>query len=531
MKLLMQKEKYHLGAVIICSLFFLPVYFYLNYATIPESGERIFNSPDESANYQFAKNFAQESVFHMPVSLNASYGNIVHPRSVTVQRDGSLAPGSFLGIVLLYGSAAKVLGSQAIPYMTPIVSFFAVLAFYFFTRKIFGKNPALFSALLLLILPSWWYYNSRSMFHNILFIDFFIFSVVFLLGYLKKKRKYLFLLSLLFFGLAAITRSSEMVWLVFLYFGILWTERKRVGRDIFVAIFFLIFIVSMLILTNSVVYSRPISGGYGIASDSVLETVAKGFFPFGIRPIFAMSNFFKYFFILQWWLFVPLLFSLVLYALRYRDLSSEKKAYVISFLGVSSYLVLYYGSWSIADSIGGDGITIGTSYMRYWIFMFIFSLPLISDALLFAVKKKISGKRARVAVLGIFVLLSAWFSSRLVFFGTAESVLAVSKNIRNYYEIRNAVSDMVPDNAIIVTDRSDKIFFPTYRVVVFPNDPNTVNGLVMLIAAGNPVYYYTHRSDDDIREYEDQLLEHGLKIQDGVKIFANEQIFVMSAYE
>src|SRR3989338_2867794 len=58
------------------------------------------NSPDETANYFFIKQFAQSGELSVREELNL-VSPIVHQRSVNVRGD-QLVPGGFIGLILLY---------------------------------------------------------------------------------------------------------------------------------------------------------------------------------------------------------------------------------------------------------------------------------------------------------------------------------------------------------------------------------------------------------------------------------------------
>src|SRR3989338_7161844 len=178
--------------------FFLHAQLY--YTTSPKDGERIFNSPDEMANYFFIRNIAQTNSFSVYEPLNGLYGGIVHPRSI-ISIDNRILPASFVGMILLYAFVAKIIGSWFIIYITPLLSFFALLAFYKLMREIFDEKIAFISSLLLIVFPPWIYYNSRSLFHNMLLLDLVILGFYSLLKHLSKPTVLKISLSGLFFGI------------------------------------------------------------------------------------------------------------------------------------------------------------------------------------------------------------------------------------------------------------------------------------------------------------------------------------------
>ncbi|MCX6800389.1 MAG: glycosyltransferase family 39 protein, partial [Candidatus Falkowbacteria bacterium] len=195
-------------------------------------------SPDENANYYFTKLYAEHDTLIAFDKDNKAVQEIIHPRSFRSDL-GELKPVSFLGIILIYGSLAKLFGIQIIPYLTPMFASFGIIFYYLLIKQIFDKKIDLLSAVLLSFFPVYIYYTARSMFHNILFTVFFIIGLYFLVKIVSKKKigddkvylkefilnffKYkkgdlhglmMSALSGLFFGLAVLTRTSEMLWLL-----------------------------------------------------------------------------------------------------------------------------------------------------------------------------------------------------------------------------------------------------------------------------------------------------------------------------
>ncbi len=82
--------------------------FFVAYSA-PRFNTTIINSsPDENANYYFSRLVAEESTLKKYEPLNENIDAIVHPRSVNVNRDNYLVPGSFLGLPIIYGIIGKI---------------------------------------------------------------------------------------------------------------------------------------------------------------------------------------------------------------------------------------------------------------------------------------------------------------------------------------------------------------------------------------------------------------------------------------
>lgn len=272
----------------------------------------INSSPDEAANYFFTKLYAEEGVLSKYEPLDEGIAPVVHQRSINVNPKNYLVPGSFLGIILIYGFISKIFGSGIIIFLTPLFAALSSLFFYGIVKKIFSKKIAFISAILMLSHPVFFYYSTRSMFHNVLFISLLMMGVYFLLvgfageknmaksehshicqavsalkikqknaGILpppiargqneakKRKIKNLFivyapiLLAGFFIGLALIVRTSEAPWIIgmFLLLWIFYFRRVRLFK-VFI-ILSMIFAVSLsVIYFNQILYGNPLISGY-----------------------------------------------------------------------------------------------------------------------------------------------------------------------------------------------------------------------------------------------------------------------------
>jgi len=205
------QEKNYIWVVFIAAIVASFVYGYLAFTTAPQSGSRILNSPDEAANYYFATQLSEKNKFVGYEPINQFAENIIHPRAITAY-EGKLVPVSFMGMSFIYGNIAKIFGSGIIIYLTLIISVIGAIYFYLFIKEIFDSHIALISTFLLLLFPGWVYYNSRSMFHNVLFVNLLIIAIYYLHRHFKNAETWPMALSALFFGLALITRTSEIVW-------------------------------------------------------------------------------------------------------------------------------------------------------------------------------------------------------------------------------------------------------------------------------------------------------------------------------
>jgi len=189
-----------------------------------------FGSPDENANYVFAKLYGQTGGMEIFEKYNLYADDVMLPRSMRSD-DGVIKPVSFLGIILIYGKIIGLTSYKILPFLTPLFGAIGILFFYLLIKRTFGRRNAFISAFLLACFPVYIYYSARSMFHNVLFMVLLLMGLYYIISAVKtynaKERQrtpknakvdwrgwLCAALGGLFFGLAIITRTSELIWIM-----------------------------------------------------------------------------------------------------------------------------------------------------------------------------------------------------------------------------------------------------------------------------------------------------------------------------
>jgi hypothetical protein len=520
-----------------------------------------WTSPDETANYFFSKEFAEtgQLSYFDPAAIIGD--NMVMPRSLRSD-DGWIKPVSFLGITLTYGSIGAVLGSGVIPYLTPFFAALGIIFFYLLISRIFNnKRIGLLSAFLLASFPVYIYYTVRSMFHNVLFIVFLLIGVYFFTLALGEKRTVkiweeiktkffsfkferqrtiqiaLALLSGIFVGLAIITRTSEVLWLLPVL-GIVWVFYARRFGLIKLSVFLAGLIIALMpvVYWNTVLYQNSFRGGYNemnrsleeisSASTEVLDstwqgkleqyhsyyqTIKNNIFYFGFKKEQSIAMFDHY--VIDMF---PVLVCLGLFGLlllvAYNIKHFEKKylVYILTWVVLGLVLVFYYGSWKFNDNPNPDSYTIGNSYTRYWLPIYLMLLPLVSYAIvkvsraLFSVSRKIPEAIKNIGSTGLqaaAIIAISYIGIMFVLFGSEEGLAYLYYN--NLAEKSNAetVFSLTEPGSIIITQYYDKFFFPERRIIMgkLPNDE--ILTAVQKLVEYYPVYYYNFFLNDKDVEY------------------------------
>lgn len=518
-----------------------------------------WGSPDETANYIFAKLYAQTGELTIYEKYNPFVDEIMQPRSFRSD-NGNLKPVSFLGIILIYGTLAKIFSIKVIPYLTPFFAALAIFFYYLLIKRVFTARIAFLSTFLLLSFPVWYFYTVHSMFHNVLFVSLLIIGLYFITaGVTRAQKKNNFLawqfwrmnwLSLLFSALgglfiggALITRTSEIIWLALVLF-ILWLFNiKRVG---FLKLIILIAFAALpfvpVMSWNQILYGGFINGGYVQMNQSIttvattgttltktmaqgkfsiippsLITIKETIFIFGLNYGQAWENFKSYFLRMFPLLFWPSVLGLILFFSRVWKWKKRYWAYLSAYLIAAGILVLYYGSWVFNDNPNLNEITIGNSYTRYWLPVYLGAMPFASFFIsrltwaLFARENENSEVPVNVEQNIVKRFFAIKWPSRIFFIGAAQAVIIIfifffsadflidgSNEGLLYIDFNNQVLkseyaqvlSLTEPSAVIITRYHDKLFFPERKVIVNTLTDDGMNRRYAKLAKLMPVYYY-----------------------------------------
>lgn len=505
-------KNWQLVILIILALVFFFVYSYLSFTT-----PVLFNSPDETANFVFIRQWVETGQLPISEPFNQLVGNIIHPRSVNVTRGGELVPGGFLGLILIYGWLAKIFGLGIVKFLTPLFAAAAGLFFHSLIKKIFNNKIAWLSIILFFINPAWWYYASRGLLPNVLLVCLLVTGL-----YLITIKKYwTYVLAGLFFGLALSVRLVEALWLIPALIILLLAYAQELKKSDWLAVGLLAAAMALALWPNFY-YQQKIYGEIFKSGYSNLEaatTATAQFFSFGFHPRLILKNFYDYYVKFFWWLILPALGGFLLLLKRYKNTPKQQKVFL--WLGglTSIFLIIYYGSGLFADNLTPWRITIGDSHLRYWLLVYIFSLPLI--AYFFLNLKDSEGDicKCRLPLRVVFwlgLLVIVYFSCSAVLWRDEESILAIKKNIVEYNQRRQEIKKIIPLNSIVIVQRGDKVFFPERRTVGL-NDLLAKIEFLPVLNSQAPLYAYLDFSEQDLKDFTAILNQQGFimgKIKD-----------------
>lgn len=558
-------KKYHIALILgISGLVFFICFSFLNWA-----GPLRFNSPDETANFYFISEFSEEWRMWAYEPANYYLEDMVHPRSIQIV-DDFLVPGGFIGMPLLYGLIAKVITPGLTIYLTPLFSVLAGLAWFGIVRKYFNKWAAFASTYLVWSMPAWWYYSARGFLPNVLFISLAMISAYFALvrpmsRYRKKKemaKSFVFdnidwLIAGAFLGISLMVRPAEILWMAGVGILLLLFNIKKInwtGLIIFLAVT-IIALIPMFVLNNSL-YGSPISTGYqsinsqiiiedtveevkddqgGMAVEQAIAEPQNQYFniaktillPFDFIPGNILKNFIDYHIEFQYWYTIAWMIGLAFFLIQLfrKKITWPMAQFVLIFGFVSAWLIIVYGSWQFFDNINVFNVTIGNSYLRYWLPSFILATPVIGY-LIYMIGKVMKFKALQVIFALIFLSAFGAMGFYTTLFGEDEGLMHVRRHLWRYEWISDRVLEITEDNSIIITDRSDKIFFPERRIVYPLRSEATYNILSKMFFVAPTYYYGVSLTEEAVDHLNQEIFNPKNLKMEPLELFDNETLYI-----
>lgn len=453
--------------------------------------QKQFNSPDEAANYYFAKRVSEgESVAEESLLAGVS-GGVIHPRAMQVV-NGKLVPGSFFGMPIIYGAIALAFGKWLLPYLTALATVLLLFMCFSIWKHLFDKQIAFLATVLMAIHPAVWYYASRGFFHNILFITIFCAAV---LSYLKCRAenydKLWLFISLIILSLSLFVRASEFLWIlpIVIAFAIIDRQEWRSAHVVAALSALAVGTISWIWLSNFA-YGQLMPPGYLSSTSSV--SGQNFLWPFGINPGLIMINALQY----GIWLFLPFWFFVTVGV--YINYQTISKKYLIVAAWVTTWLLVYYGGIKVVDAVGAQTISLGVSYVRYWMPVYIIWIPFAAMGLI-AIFDHFSIQR-RAVTMTIILLLIGFISFWQVFFSAEDGLVAVALRLQEYRATSRVIEQFTNFDAIIIGDRADKATFPQRSVIVSDGRPvltiPEIRKILPLLVEHASVYFNTVEKPD-----------------------------------
>lgn len=442
-----------------------------------------YNSPDEMANVFFVEGFVKDGYLTRP-TFHDDLPSSVTPRAI-LRKGNSFIPVGFVSFPLVVGIIAKVVSIEGIPFLFALFSMLALLAWYGFLRSMFGLRLAIISTFLTAGYPMLIYWAQRPFFPQVLFTSFIMWALYFIsrmvrasvknlppeVGvefeeptiYQPKTRRilYTFLAGLLL-GTAVAFRPQEGIWLGVVFLGAILFGPLRHKFSFILFGIVGIFPIAALLVLQRMIYGSLLSTGYhltpiGGGLTEWLRTFLRSF-QFDFIKIGNVA--YHYFFAFVW--MYASLFVIALLVLFFKKNGGRwikrLRKWVIGCLMLGVWFLIFYGSFPVADRFDGTP-SIGTSFTRYIVPFYILTIPMIAYAL-FTLKRR--GSSILVTFIVVLLVVS---SLNLTFFKTDESLVRIVSVLKENQELQARMSAILPKDAVVLSDRSDKILFPEREVV------------------------------------------------------------------
>ncbi len=425
------------------------------------------NSPDEMVTRAFVHEYEATSALRIPAPVVAVEEGLA-PRSVSF-REGAYVPATFYGMLVLYGGVAKVLGVKVFWILTPLIASIACLAFFGLVRRVWGDRIAMTSVMLLCLHPAWWYYTARGLYPNVLVVSLIIIGLWLVLiepmrsaGRVLVMRVANHVLGMGVLALAAFVRPVEMVWV-----GLLLLAAAIIYRAWKDRVLVWIWGTALIVCMGVVGLYPGILGsvsGYVIALPSFLDAL----FPFGIHPRLVLHNMWNIGFLSLGFVGVvsagALGVVLVRWILARALFTTERGKYILLTLAWIWYPILMYGSWIVRDNPTPELVTIGSSFFRYWLPVFVVVLPFVAYVLWRVFERfRSEGRRYMAGIwMGFFV---CWFgASMLTGASGVDGFASLLRERDAVVAVRERVLARVPESSVIIVDKWDKHFWPARTV-------------------------------------------------------------------
>jgi len=257
--------------------------------------------------------------------------------------------------------------------------------------------------------------------------------------------------------------------------------------------------------------------------------------PFGFDLKLILVNSFNYLYnFLPYWSAPVVVGAFLFLVLPSKSIQINYKKRIIYFaycLLLTAYLLIFYGSWSITDRIDQANLSLGTSYVRYWLPIYIVSMPFLAAFILqssnFLISNHFKFKIVYRAAL-VFAMIILFFmpSLNLTVHKTDESLFLLKglSEVRIKSAIINEI--VLANDITVLYKQADKIFFPERKkIIVDLVAPADYEALARLIKLRN-IYYYTFAPASTVEFISRRDFEpHGMKIMDGKKILGHDWIY------
>ncbi|MDQ7814861.1 MAG: hypothetical protein RDU25_03615 [Patescibacteria group bacterium] len=457
------------------------------FSVIPRLFLDVYMSPDETAVAVSAKTLAGQGTMKIKDRL-LDLCPWVHPRSF-VSQGGYMVPVGFLGLPLIMAFVFLLLGQFGMLWFTPLLALSATIPLWCATKKL-GQAAQVSAILAWLTFPTVILYANRGLFPNLVAVSLMVWATFLIWFASDEERQIAEWLRVVCIGLSGVAvgtacaiRPVEAVWiLVWLCAVLIIRQRaiKKIDKKLLKSCVFIL-AVSVLPMISAWMayktYGSFWSIGYNLR-DTVLAPqpsnaaeVSQNLLPFGLHPRAVLANFRAYLLGMYWpWLVATVL---TLFVGR-RDRTTQ----ILGGAGIAtaSILTLLYGQALYQDHVGVNIASIGNSFLRYFLPLTpLFALSVA--ATISAIQKKLGRISGLLVIIPSLVGLSI-YGTYLGLYQDGEGVVISSRELLRYADIRSSAQAVGGDYVAVLSERSDKIFFPQFSAASPLPDDDRIKELV-----------------------------------------------------
>ncbi len=436
------------------------------FCVIPLSGADVFLSPDETANAVAARSFSMNGSMRIVDDILKD-GPWLRPRSFVTQGN-AMVPVGFLGLPMIIGSLRRLLGEFALLFVIPLLVLSAGFPLWKFLQSS-GRTAQIAGVAMWLGFPTVILYANRGLYPNLPVVCFGLWS-----AYLVWSRKawWSTMLAGFAFGLAIAIRPVEVVWLSAWIIGawflrkekttLAWKEVANFAVSAFAPMCAAAFVAwktygSIFAVGYFLRDTAPASiGAQGLATPS--SPSAAAMWPFGFHPRNMWFNVRSYLFG-EWlpWTVIAALCAGVTWRRREGKIASGVALWTLI------VCVCVYGQSIYQDHVGINVVSSGNSFLRYMIPMAaVFALSFGVGVGMIA--QRYEKKRLFPIFIAVAVALFVVGGTKFAFDGDDENLINATQELQRYQSIRASTFARFGFQTIVLSDRSDKIFFPIFRV-------------------------------------------------------------------
>ncbi len=536
-------------------------------SVLPSLHAKTYASPDETVAAITAEQLTVHHQACIQESLATSF-SWLHPRSWVSQGD-RMVPVIFLGWPWLLSGIERIFGAGILPWIGGWILLSSLIPLFFLLRR-FGWGAAMLGVCMTLTVPWFLLYTNRGLFSNVPSLAFFLWSL-WLFAYLSRdtsnpsvssrgewsmdflhrwagrftffqiqNRLFFSFLFGLILACTIVVRPVEVLWMLPWFVLVGWKWRPT-WKELLLVLFGLACICVPVASLTAQTYGAWYRVGY-LLHDNPLPVFVSGTNQLAVTQVQTVPPIAPTLF--HWHL--PFGFHLDSIALNLRQfalglalpwtmillgacvafpffiyVTTRHRGYMAS-AGLCAYwlagvwtvgaLLYVYGSGHYTDNINPTALTIGNSFLRYLLPV----APLIGACVAWVYS--LARTRERVALIVVCILLSG-FGVYRAYVADNEGIWTTRGELAQYDLIRAGLQTQQPKPDVVLSERSDKIFFPETRVAS-PVPP--LSEVVRLLRTTSLVVdFFSPALSQAAR---DHWRTSGLQLED-VAVFRREHLF------